>query len=98
MLRTEYKKNKFYCDEFGLVVSLYNCSSMPSLYVCTPIQEPVSVELGSTYSYKTSGRKRYLSEKSETFQYVPLIKNLQWVLQNKEVYEEVCSMRYCTAC
>lgn len=47
------------------------------------------MELGSTYCYKTSGRKGCLTEKSGTFQYIPLIKNLQWILQNKEVFNEV---------
>ena len=53
------------------------------------LQEPITVELGSTYCYKRSGAKRSLVEKSESFQYIPLIENLQWVLQNKEVYQEV---------
>ena len=53
------------------------------------VQEPVTVQLGSTYHYKRSGAKRSLVEKSESFQYVPLIENLQWVLQNTDVYQEV---------
>ena len=53
-------------------------------------QEPVCVELGTTYRYKRSGAKRSLVEKSENFYYVPLIDNLEWILQNKEVYDEVC--------
>ena len=47
------------------------------------------MELGTTYRYKRSGAKRSLVEKSETFQYVPLIENLQWLLQNMDVYQEV---------
>lgn len=53
------------------------------------MQEPVTVELGSTYHYKRSGAKRSLLEKSESFQYVPLIENLEWLLQNTDVYQEV---------
>ncbi len=53
------------------------------------MQESVTVELGTTYQYERSGAKRLLIEKPDTFQYVPLIDNLQWVLQNKEVYWEV---------
>lgn len=30
-----------------------------------------------------------LVEKSDTFQYIPIIKNLEWILQNKDVYDEV---------
>lgn len=52
-------------------------------------QEPVTVELGTTYCYRRSGPKRLLMERSETFQYIPLIPNLQWLLQNTDVYEEV---------
>ena len=47
------------------------------------------MELGTTYQYKRSGAKRLLIEKPDTFQYVPLIDNLQWVLQNKDVYREM---------
>ena len=47
------------------------------------------MELGTTYRYKSSGAKRSLVEKSETFQYVPLIENLQWLLQNMDLYQEV---------
>lgn len=47
------------------------------------------MELGTSYHYKRSGAKRSLVEKSETFQYVPLLENLQWLLQNTDVYQEV---------
>ena len=53
------------------------------------IQEPVTVELGQIYRYTYSGVKRKLVEVPETFQYVPLIDNLEWVLQNKDIYQEV---------
>ena len=33
--------------------------------------------------------KRSLVEKRDTFQYVPLIKNLEWFLNNKGIYNEV---------
>ena len=49
----------------------------------------MTVELGSLYCYQRSGTKSQLIEKKETFQYVPLIENLQCVLQNKEIYSEV---------
>ena len=39
-----------------------------------------------TYQYKRSGAKRSLIERSE---YVPLIENLEWLLQNRDVYNEV---------
>lgn len=35
------------------------------------------------------GAKRRLLEKADTFQYVPLIENLQWLLQNRDIYNEV---------
>lgn len=47
------------------------------------------MELGTSYQYKRSGAKRLLIEKPDVFQYVPLIQNLQWILQNKDVYQEV---------
>ena len=53
------------------------------------VQEPVTVELGTTYQYERSGAKRLLIEKPNSFQCILLIDNLQWVLQNKDVYSEV---------
>ena len=53
------------------------------------------MELGTTYCYRRSGPKRLLMEKSETFQYIPLIENLQWLLQNSDVYDEVSILLVC---
>lgn len=39
--------------------------------------------------YQKRGQKRRLVERKETFQYIPLIANLQALLQNKEVFSEV---------
>lgn len=47
------------------------------------------MELGSSYQYKRSGVKRSLVEKRDTFQYVPFIENLTWLLQNNDIYNEV---------
>jgi len=49
----------------------------------------VTIELGSSYCYQMSGMKTGLIERKDTFQYIPLIENLQAILQNKEVYTEV---------
>lgn len=54
-----------------------------------PMQEPLTITLGTEYSYKQRGAKSCLTERSETFQYVPLTDNLEWVLQNSDVYREV---------
>ena len=40
----------------------------------------VTVELGTTYQYERSKAKRLPIEKPDTFQYIPQIDNLQWVL------------------
>lgn len=53
------------------------------------MQEPVTITLGTEYRYKARSAKRCLIEKPETFQYVPLIENLEWVLQNTDVCHEV---------
>lgn len=45
--------------------------------------------LGTSYKYKSRGAKRCLAEKADTFEYVPLLDNLQWLLQNEEIYQEV---------
>ena len=57
------------------------------MFAC--MQEPVTVELGKSYRYKSSGAKRRLVESSDTYQYVPLIDNLQWLLQHQDIYDEV---------
>ena len=49
----------------------------------------MTIELGSSYCYQRSGTKTRLIERKDTFQYIPLIENLQAILQNKEVYTEV---------
>ena len=49
----------------------------------------ITVELGSTYKYKKCGSRRILVEHKDTYQYVPLIVNLQHVLQNQEIFMEV---------
>jgi len=54
------------------------------------LQESVTCELGSVYKYRKCGSKRQLTEVKDTFQYVPLIDNLQHLLENKDVFDEVC--------
>lgn len=51
--------------------------------------EPVSIELGSSYSYQKSGTTTRLIEKKDTFQYIPLIDNLRCIMQNKEICTEL---------
>ena len=53
------------------------------------MQEPVTITLGTEYHYRASGTKRRLVEKCETFQYVPFLKNLEWMLQNPDICHEV---------
>ena len=53
------------------------------------IQLPVTVKLGSSYHYKTTGAKRSLVEKMESFQYVPFLENLEWLLLHREISNEV---------
>lgn len=49
----------------------------------------MTVELGTHYQYKRSGTRRSLVERKDTFQYVPLLQNLEWLLQNGDVCKEV---------
>ena len=53
------------------------------------MQEPVTVQLGTSYVYKNSGAKQRLVERKDLFQYVPLFKHLAWLLQNVDIYNEV---------
>ena len=50
--------------------------------------------LGSTYKYKKRGAKRQRLESVDTCQYVPLLENLEWLLQNKDFYNEVMLIIY----
>ena len=49
------------------------------------------MELGSTWVYQRccGGAKRRLVEKKDICHYIPLIKNLEAIMQNKEMYKEV---------
>ena len=42
------------------------------------------------FKYVKSGAKRRLVEKPDTFQYVPLLDNLQWLLLNRDISDQVC--------
>ena len=53
----------------------------------------IQINLGTSFHYKASGSKRSLVEKADSFQYVPLMQNLEWILQNKEVCDEVSEMK-----
>ena len=52
-------------------------------------QEPVACELGTSFKYQQTGIKRRLVEVKETFQYIPLMQNLEKLLNNQDVYQEV---------
>ena len=52
-------------------------------------QEPVACELGTSFRYQQMGTKRRLVEVTETFQYVPLLPNLEKLLNNKDIFQEV---------
>ena len=54
------------------------------------------MRLGSEYVSQKRGPKRCLTEKLHTFQYVPLIDNLEWMLQNKDVHDEVPPITFIT--
>lgn len=89
-LQTEYMQTKFYRTHFGLVVRDFTQLTQSDFYsIYCSLQEPVTIELGTSYHYKRSGSKRVLVEKRDTFQYVPLIENLEWILQNKSLRTEV---------
>jgi hypothetical protein len=51
--------------------------------------EPITVELGRTYKYQQCGSTQKLVEVKDTFQYVPLLKNLEILFSNKQVFEEI---------
>lgn len=52
-------------------------------------QEPVACELGTSFRYQQTGVKRRLVEVRETCQYIPLMQNLEKLLNNQDVYQEV---------
>lgn len=52
-------------------------------------QEPVASELGTLFRYQQTGIKQRLVEVKETFQYIPLMENLEKVLNNQDIYQKV---------
>ena len=87
-LKTEYQQTKFFKENFGLVVSghvFWTCV-LASLFLG---QEPISYELGTSFRYQQTGAKRRLVEFQETCQYIPLVQNLEKLLNNQDVYQEV---------
>ena len=53
------------------------------------MQEPITIPLGTSFKYQQSGPSRKLVEVMDTFQYVPLSKNLEKFINNPEVFAEV---------
>ena len=65
---------------------------MPCIYRYTFFatqQEPVTMLLGASFKYQRSGGTQRLVEVKETFEYVPLLENLEQFLSNPEVLQEV---------
>ncbi|XP_065893459.1 uncharacterized protein [Dysidea avara] len=54
--------------------------------------EPVACELGTSFRYQQMGTKRRLVEVTETFQYVPLLPNLEKLLNNKDIFQEIAKL------
>lgn len=44
------------------------------------------------FKYVKSGAKRRLVEKPDTFQYVPLLDNLQWLLHNRDISDQASAI------
>lgn len=72
---------------FPMHIRMNGGSAHTQLLFC--VQEPVTITLGTEYHYRASGTKRRLVEKCETFQYVPFLENLEWMLQNPDICHEV---------
>ena len=53
------------------------------------MQESVTQQLGTSFKYKKIGSSRRLIEIQDTFEYVPLLDNLERLLCNQDVFEEV---------
>ena len=56
------------------------------------IQEPVSILLGTNWTTKGSGLRRRARKKKHEMIYVPILKTLEMLLQNKAFQQEVCYM------
>ena len=53
------------------------------------IQEPKTIELGTTYTWEKLGGKSKLVETKNTFQYVPILDSIASIVGNKDLYDEV---------
>ena len=52
-------------------------------------QDPITVELGTELVPVQKCNKRRITEKKNTFQYVPLLDGLQQLLSKEEILDEV---------
>jgi len=52
----------------------------------------VTIKLGISFRYQQTGSTRQLVEFDETFQYIPLMENLERLLNNADVLQEVHSI------
>jgi len=53
------------------------------------LQEPKKIKLGTRRIFRGHGRRRRLTEITETLVYVPLLQTLQSLLKDEEIYTEV---------
>ena len=86
-LQTEYEQTKFYKEQLGLIVSYVIYDEI--CYKLFLLQEPMTIQLGSKLQYQRYGSTCRLIEVKDTFQYVPLLPNLQRFLSNTEVFKKV---------
>lgn len=54
------------------------------------MQQPLSVYLGTSMVTTSVGVTSRLTEKRDTFQYVPFLDGLVSLLSNPEIFSEVC--------
>ena len=52
----------------------------------------MTIKLGISFRYQQTGSTRQLVEFDETFQYIPLMENLERLLNNADVLQEVHSI------
>lgn len=88
-LENNYKQEKYYKENLGLVVRFMQGVHTGCL-IFTYFQEPKEVRIGEVYlARQFSGSKARVIERQDTFQYIPFFKTLKQLLQDESILEQI---------
>ena len=87
--------DEIFPDKLEFDCELLSENIMPNV-ISFPMQEPVSIFLGERHKWKGAGAKRRLVTKEDFVYYVPILKTLEVLLNNRQFTDEVCYIKIFT--